>query len=142
MVRTYRALYRPSIERVHILFIKSRLSVKVYTQTDFVYYELGRLYVYSYAIINVIKYCVKVINSSENKNMNIMYKKLLHEIARYPNKQNWASQVKDIWTELNFEDVWTNQKVHNYSSFIQDIKDRVKFNACICLLNTTDVFYC
>ena len=25
-----------------------------------------------------------------------MYKQMLHDIARYPNKQNWASQVMDI----------------------------------------------
>jgi len=34
---------RPSIERVHTLFIKSCLGVKVFTQNDFVYCELGRL---------------------------------------------------------------------------------------------------
>jgi len=55
-----------------------------------------------------------------------MYKQMLHDIARYPNKQNLASQVKDIVIKLNFEDAWTNQNVVNYSSFIQDIKDRVK----------------
>jgi len=85
--------------------MKSCLGVKVSTQNDFVYCELGRLDMYSYAIINVIKYWVKVINSSENKYINIMYKQILHDIARYPNKQNWASQVKDIlikfWRRLD-----------------------------------------
>ena len=32
---------RPSIERVHTLFMKSCLGVKVFTQNDFVYCELG-----------------------------------------------------------------------------------------------------
>jgi len=79
---------RPSIECVHTLFMKSCLGVKVSTQNDFVYCELGRLDMYSYAIINVIKYWVKVINSNKNKYINIMYKQMLHDIARYPNKQN------------------------------------------------------
>jgi len=34
-----------------------------------------------------------------------MYKQMLHSIARYPNKQNWASQVKNILIKLNAEDV-------------------------------------
>jgi len=42
-----------------------------------------------------------------------MYKQMLHDIARYPNKQNWASQVKDNLIKCNFEDVWTNQNVLN-----------------------------
>ena len=95
--------------------MKSCLGVKVSTQNDFVYCELGRLDMYSYAIINVIKYWVKVINSSENKYINIMYKQMLHDIAIYPNKKNWASQVKDILIKLNFEDVWTYQNLLNHN---------------------------
>ena len=44
----------PSIERVHTLLTKSCLGVKVSMQIDFVYCELGRLDMYSYAISNAI----------------------------------------------------------------------------------------
>jgi len=40
------AVKRPSIERVHTLFMKSCLGVKVSTQNDFVYCTLGRLDMY------------------------------------------------------------------------------------------------
>jgi len=47
-----------------------------------------------------------------------MYKQMLHDIVKCPNKENWASQIKDILIKRNFEDVCTNQKVFNYFSFI------------------------
>jgi len=56
-----------------------------------------------------------------NKNL-----KLENAIIHVNSLHTSASQVKDILIKLNFEDVWTNQKVLNYSSFIQDIKERVK----------------
>jgi len=68
---------------------------------------------YSYVIIYFIKYWVTVINSSANKYINIIYKQMLHDITRYPNTQNRASQIKEILIKLNFKDVLTNKKVLN-----------------------------
>jgi len=51
---------------------------------------------------------------------------MLHDITRYPNTQIWAIQVKDSLINLNFKNVWTNQTVLNYSSFIQYIKEMIK----------------
>ena len=38
---------------------------------------------------------------------------MLHDITRYPNTQNRASQIKEILIKLNFKDVLTNKKVLN-----------------------------
>jgi len=56
-----------SIERVHMQFCKQILGVKRCTQNDFVYGELGRRNCQSARYVNIIKYWIKLIRTSENK---------------------------------------------------------------------------
>ena len=56
-----------SIERVHMQFCKQIIGVKRCTQNDCVYGELCHLNCQSARYVNIIKYWIKLIRTSENK---------------------------------------------------------------------------
>jgi hypothetical protein len=61
------------IERVHTMFCKRILGVKVSTKNDFIYSDLGRTDLYSLRIVYIIKYWLKVTSSPENKYISYIY---------------------------------------------------------------------
>ena len=117
---------RVAIERIHTLFLKSVLQVKTTTQNDFVYTECGRIDLYSIGVVNMIKYWFKVINASEHKYINSVYKTMVQDIELRPRSTNWAMYVKNILTQLGFYHVWLNQGVENIPLFISLFRQRVR----------------
>ena len=57
------------IERVHTKFCKKVLCVKLSTQNDIVYGELGRKTVHTKILFMTVKYWLKIVNSDERKNI-------------------------------------------------------------------------
>ena len=103
------------IERVHLQFCKSLLGVKRSCQNDFVYGELGRLNYRTHRLFIAIKYWLKLINSEDRKYNVIIYKMLLNDIVRYPNKVNWASLVREYTLVLTM--FGTHRALETLTSF-------------------------
>lgn len=51
---------------------------------------------------------------------------MLNDLEVKPNKQNWASMVKNMLERLGFLEVWNAQGVGNKNNFIQQFKIRVR----------------
>lgn len=77
------------IEKVHIQFCKKLLGVKRSTQNDFVYGELGRMSHQALRYYQIIRYWIKIINSSENKYIRKVYNMLLLDMETNRNCKNW-----------------------------------------------------
>ncbi len=120
------------IERVHLQFSKRLLGVKKSTQNDFIYGELGRTPLLIRRYIIIIKYWFKILLSSENKYIKQIYRVMLNDMVDLPNKQNWASQVKTLLSNLGFYNVWLNQGVGDVDVFISVFKQRLTDNFIQC----------
>ena len=116
------------IERVHLQFCKSLLGVKRSCQNDFIYGELGRLNYRTNRSFIAIKYWLKILQTKDRKYNVIIYKMLLNDIERRPQKVNWASQVRDELNNLGFSDVWHAQGVGDVNRFLVILKTRLKDN--------------
>lgn len=115
-----------AIETVHMQFCKRILGVKQTTQNDFIFGELGRIDYRSVRLINIIKYWLKIIGSDNRKYIKFSYNMMLNDLQRWPNKQNWASFVKDLLSRLGFLEVWLAQGVGDTNVFLSLFKERVK----------------
>ena len=51
---------------------------------------------------------------------------MLTDIELRPNKQNWASMVKNLLSRLGFLEVWNAQGVGNINNFLYIFKTRVR----------------
>ena len=74
----------------------NRLRVKQSTRNTFIYGELGRTPYQMLRYFNIIKYCLKVINNSENEYVSFIYEMILRDIETNDRKTNWASLVKNL----------------------------------------------
>ena len=117
-----------SIERVHLQFCKRLLGVKKSTQNDFVYGELGRTKLITRRYFIILKYWFKILSVSENKYSKLVYRLMLNDLDRYPNKENWASLVRKLLFSLGFNYVWEAQGVGNYEGFMTILKQRLTDN--------------
>ena len=114
------------IECVHLQFCKNLLGVKQSTQNSFIYGELGRQNYQSKRHFNIIKYWLKILNSSDNKYINVVYKTMLNDMLIYPEKKNWASLVKNLLSSLGFYEAWLHQGVRDESLFLNQVKQRLR----------------
>ena len=99
------------IETVHLHFCKKLLGVKQSTQNDFIYGELGRADFQSRRYVNIIKYWFKILYSDEKKYIKRLYNVMLRDLDFQPDKENWASLVRQLFSRLGFMDVWVAQGV-------------------------------
>jgi hypothetical protein len=113
------------IERVHLQFCKSILNVKVTTQNDFIYGELGRINYQSRRLFQIIKYWIKILNGSRRKYTSAVYKMMLNDIEARPNKINWAALVRNTLYELGFNEIWLSQTVGDHVLFLSILKQRL-----------------
>ena len=111
-----------SIERVHLKFCKSILSVKQSTSTASVYYELGRYPLYIQRYVQIIKFWLHIINSENNVVKVALYSSIeLHENGYI----SWAGKVHSILNEYGFSDVWLNPFKYGSREFIQIFRRRL-----------------
>lgn len=116
------------VERVHLHFCKRLLDVKITTQNDFIYGELGRISLRTGRLYNIIKYWFKIIGSSDRKYIKCIYNMMLQDLEGTPTTRNWASLVKCMLTELGFYHVWLSQGVGDIPHFLTLFKQRLKDN--------------
>ena len=114
-----------SIERVHTRFCKQALGVKISTQNDFVYGELGRRNLIVQRHFKIIKYWLKVVQLNENKLVKCIYNMMLQDLELFPNKTNWALLVRDLLASLGFFEVWLEQSVGDINFFLSFLKQRL-----------------
>lgn len=117
-----------NIERVHTQFLKKVLNVKISTQNDFVYGEVGRKNLIVNRHFKIIKYWLKVISSNDNKYIKYIYKMMLSDIELFPSKTNWAKLVKNLLASLGFNEAWLQQGVGSTDQFLLELKQRLKDN--------------
>ena len=70
----------------------------------------------------------KIIESQDDKYVNIVYKILRNDIEVFPHKKNWASLLRGVLSSLGFFDVWIFQGVGNKKMFLNLAKQRLKDN--------------
>ena len=117
-----------SIERVHLQYCKKLLGVRKTTQNDFVYGELGRTTFITKRYFIILKYWFMILATDENEYIKMVYKLMLSDLDRFPNKVNWASLVRNLLMSLGFNNVWLDQGVGNYGGFITVLKQRLTDN--------------
>ena len=115
-----------SIEKVHTQFCKRLLNVKITTQTDLVYSELGRYSLQCHRYFRIVKFWFKIIYSDESKFIKHTYKQLLADCEHNRNVKNWAAHVRTLLSNLGFHEVWLNQGVGNIKLFLNILQERLK----------------
>ena len=114
------------IERVHLQFCKNMLSIKITTQNDFVYGELGRITCIANRYYHLIRYWLTIICMDERKYVKVVYNILVDDMNRTGNITNWASMLKQLLCSLGFNDVWLAQGVGDIKAFLIVAKQRVR----------------
>ena len=115
----------PSIERVHLRFCKRILGVKISTQNDFIYGELGRMPLYKMRLINIVKYWLKIVHGLKCQYVNVCYQLGLQNLNER-NTTGWTKSVRDLLVSYGFGDAWYNQSVGDIDIFIKLFKLRLK----------------
>ena len=94
------------------------------TQNNFIYGELGRYPLRINRLYHVIRYWLKIVESSECKYIKIVYNMMLKDMESNQNIVNWASKVKHILDIYGFSNVWLLQGVGNKDTFLTVFKQR------------------
>ena len=116
------------IERMHLKFCKRLLGVKQSTQNNFIYGETGRVSYINRRYLNIIKYWLKICNSSATKYTTNVYNLLKFNNERHRNNVNWVSQVQTLLSTLGFYEVWLSQGVGDNNLFLSVFKRRLDDN--------------
>ena len=58
----------------------------------------------------------------------MVYKLMVSDLDRFPNKVNWTSLVRNLLMPLGCDNVWLDQGVGNYGGFITLLKQRLTDN--------------
>ncbi|XP_053395382.1 uncharacterized protein LOC123523921 isoform X1 [Mercenaria mercenaria] len=113
------------LERVHLSFCKRLLGVKIQTQNNFIYGELGRTSLLTRRAMGVIKYWLKIIQMKNEKYVKVVYDLMCRQLEVKPNSNSWAKSVKNLLQSLGFYDVWLFQEVGDNDAFISVLKTRL-----------------
>jgi hypothetical protein len=116
------------IENIHTHFLKNILGVKLQTQTNFVYGDLGRMPLKQQRIIQVLKFWLKIIKCDNVKLIKQTYNLMLEDIERNNEITNWATSVRTILENLGLNYAWIFQEIGNENIFIAEIKRRLEDN--------------
>ena len=115
----------PSIERVHLRFCKRILGIRICTQNDFVYGELGRMPLQKIRLINIIKYWLKIVHGLKCQYVTVCYQLGLQNLNER-NATGWTRSVRDLLLQYGFGDVWYGQSVGDIDIFIKNIQIKIK----------------
>ena len=83
-----------NIERIHLQFCKHLLWVKIQTQNNLIYCELGRVPVRNYKLIAAIRYWFKILQCDGTKYIKLVYNVMIEDLQNSPEKSSWAKSVK------------------------------------------------
>ena len=68
------------IERIHLQFCKRLLGVKISTQNNFIYGELGRTSCQIQRYLIIVRFWLKIVNTSANKYIRAIYHMILRDL--------------------------------------------------------------
>ena len=114
------------LERFYLAFLKSILGVKKSTPNCFVYGELGVFPLIIERKVRILKYWLKILKSDETSYLKKMYLDMLVTNENNPEQISWVYNLKQLLFELGFGYVWINQGVKRETSFLNQIKKRLR----------------
>ena len=117
-----------SIERIHLQFCKHLLGVKIQTQNDFIYGELGRVPVRIHRVLAALRFLFKTLHSKDTKYIRLVYNLMIDDLDNSPEKLSWAKLVKTVLETLGFGHVWLSQGVGDVNMFLAVFKRRLTDN--------------
>ena len=117
-----------SVERIQLQYCKHLLGVKIQTQNNFIYGELGRVPVRIYRLIAVIRFWFKSLHSDDMKYIKVVYNMMIEDLQSSPEKASWVKSVKSILERLGFSHVWITQGVGDVNRFLSVFKQRLTDN--------------
>ena len=115
----------PHIELVHTKFCKRVLGVKLSTQNDFVYSELGRYPMKIARIYNMVKFWLKIVHGQKAMYVTLSYQNSLRMFLDR-NTKGWIRSIKSILQNTGFNYVWENQGVGDIQCFLSVFKRRLR----------------
>lgn len=131
------------IESPHLFACKRLLSVTNRTPNHMVYGDTGRYPLYIDSMIKCVRYWLKVGQMPLTRFPRQALEMQLRDLELFgPDKNNWASNVKDILYLHGFQDVWTNG-VQNGAAFLRSLKRKIIENfqeQWLLKLNTSERF--
>ena len=77
---------------MHLQFCKHLLGVRIQTQNDFIYGELGRVPLQQRRYITIIKYWFKLLKCDNHKYIKIIYDKMFIDTENASRKKSWAKK--------------------------------------------------
>ncbi|XP_071104703.1 uncharacterized protein [Haliotis cracherodii] len=114
-----------TIELVHLYACKRFLGVKNSTSSVMVYGECGRVPLYIFQHIRILKYWFKILKMPIDRlprkcyNMMLLYEK--------HGSRSWVYDVKSLLNDCGYGYVWRNQCVpNNPDSFLVSLRQRLK----------------
>ena len=113
------------IEIIHTKFCRKVLGVKVSTNRECLYGELGRYPMYVQRKFIMIKYWLKILNLPPNSRVFSVYCMLRSDADNQNNYNgsNWAWYIKRLLDEIEMSNVLLNQR--NINVNFQIIKQRI-----------------
>ena len=117
-----------NIERTRLQFCKRLLGVKIQTQNNFIYGELGRVPVRNYRLIAAIRYWFKILQCDGTKYIKLVYNVMIEDLQNSPEKSSWAKSVKLLLESLGCGHVWIEQGVGDINMFLRVFKQRLTDN--------------
>jgi hypothetical protein len=105
----------PEVEAIHSKFCRKLLGVKLSTNREALYGELGRFPMWLSRHIIILKYWVKILKSDRE---SILYKSYLNiktdmEQGNHYNNANWAYKIKNILDSNELGFIWQYQDTIN-----------------------------
>ena len=85
-----------SVERIQLQYCKHLLGVKLKTQNNFIYGELGRVPVRIYRLIAAIRFWFKILHSDDMKYIKVVYNMMIEDLQSSPEKACWTNSVKSL----------------------------------------------
>ncbi|KAH3802567.1 hypothetical protein DPMN_156245 [Dreissena polymorpha] len=114
-----------TLERVYLSFCKKLLGVKIQTQNNFVYEELGRTFLIVIRAVNVIRYWLKVTQLENHKYVKCIYLHMYNILISKPNMHTWAKAVCNLLQSLGLHYAWINHGVDDDTCFLSLVKSRL-----------------
>ena len=112
------------VENAHLFACKRFLNIGVRSSNTMCYGELGRYPIQIRAMINAVKYWLRIATMSDNRLPRQTYNMLLR--ANVPLEHNWTRIVEDCLSRLGFLYVWRDGGISNEKSFIRSLKQRLR----------------
>ena len=88
------------VEKFYLKFLKRTLNVKMSTNTSMIYAETGRYPLTIDIKVSMIKQWIKIIHSSEDRLIWLVYNSMKESPTTVNKCNNWAMQIKDMYVRI------------------------------------------